>query len=185
MATLFTHPAIALGLFPWFRQFRYFKPVLVIGILLTILPDIDVIGFRFDISYAHLFGHRGFTHSLFFAGFVSAVSAWVLAKYYALKLAPVWLFLFLCLASHGLLDALTNGGHGVAFFSPFSNQRYFFSVQPIEVSTLSISRFFAGQGIKVISSELVWVWLPAMGIFLAGLVWLRLANSKSKADVLR
>ena len=31
------------------------------------LPDADVIGFRFGISYADAFGHRGFSHSLAFA----------------------------------------------------------------------------------------------------------------------
>jgi hypothetical protein len=33
--------------------------------------------------------------------------------------------LFLATAGHGLLDAMTNGGLGLAFFSPFDNHRYF------------------------------------------------------------
>jgi len=32
-------------------------------------------------------------------------------------------YLFLATASHGVLDAMTNGGLGVAFFSPFDNRR--------------------------------------------------------------
>ena len=49
-------------------------------------------------------------------------------------------FLFLCTMSHALLDALTDGGLGVAFFSPFSNERYFFPWTPIRVS-----RFFSAR----------------------------------------
>ena len=44
------------------------------------------------------------------------------------------MFLFLAIASHGLLDAFTDGGLGVAFFAPFDSTRYFFPVTPIEVS---------------------------------------------------
>nr|HRC76832.1 rhodanese-like domain-containing protein [Kouleothrix sp.] len=32
---------------------------------------------------------------------------------------------------HGVLDAMTDGGLGVAFFAPFSATRYFFPFRPI------------------------------------------------------
>jgi hypothetical protein len=32
-------------------------------------------------------------------------------------------------ASHGMLDAMTDGGLGVAFFAPFDNARYFFPME--------------------------------------------------------
>jgi inner membrane protein len=44
------------------------------------------------------------------------------------------IFFFLLTASHGILDAFTNGGLVIALFSPFSNERYFFPWTPIEVS---------------------------------------------------
>ena len=37
-------------------------------------------------------------------------------------------------ASHGLFDAMTNGGLGVAFFAPLDNARYFLPWRPIPVS---------------------------------------------------
>src|SRR6267378_8050335 len=46
----------------------------------------------------------------------------------------LWRFFFLATASHGLLDAMTNGGLGVAFFAPFCDTRYFLPWQPIVVS---------------------------------------------------
>jgi inner membrane protein len=39
----------------------------------AVLPDADVLGFRLGIPYGDLFGYRGFTHSIFFAGVVAFV----------------------------------------------------------------------------------------------------------------
>jgi inner membrane protein len=71
------------------------------------------------------------------------------------------LILFLVVASHGILDAFTNGGRGIAFFAPFDRGRYFFPVHPIEVSPIGIRPFFSARGWVIIQSELVWIWLPA------------------------
>lgn len=70
-------------------------------------------------------------------------------------------YLFLAAASHGVLDAMTDGGLGVAFFSPFDNRRHFLPWRPIRVSPISVTSFFSGRGYAVLQSELLWVWLPA------------------------
>ena len=75
------------------------------------------------------------------------------------------LYFFLSAASHGLLDALTDGGLGVALFSPFDTTRYFFPVRPVAVSPIGIREFFNEQGLVVIASELKWIWLPAAALF--------------------
>jgi len=80
-----------------------------------------------------------------------------------------WTYLFLATASHGPLDAMTDGGLGVAFFSPFNNDRYFFPWRPIRVSPIGLSRFFSERGLEVLASELLWIWLPAA--LLAALAW--------------
>lgn len=72
------------------------------------------------------------------------------------------------MSSHGLLDAMTNGGGGVAFFAPFNNERYFLPFRPIEVSTLNIAHFFQGQGVGVLKSELIYIWPVAILICLIG-----------------
>jgi len=64
---------------------------------------------------------------------------------------------------------MTNGGLGVAFFAPFSDTRYFLPWQPIVVSPISIGELFNRRGLRVMWSELGWVWLPASLIFLVGL----------------
>jgi inner membrane protein len=77
-----------------------------------------------------------------------------------LNRAWLWLYFFLATASHGFLDAMTNGGLGVAFFSPFDNARYFLPWHPILVSPISLTRFFSGRGAAVLPSELIWIWIP-------------------------
>lgn len=171
MATIFTHPVVAIGLSPYLNFSEKRKQIIFIAIILTILPDIDVVGFRLGIPYLHLFGHRGFTHSISFAVIISFIMAWFLVQRTDLKIIPIWSYFFLSTVSHSLLDALTNGGYGIAFFSPFSNERFFFYSQPIEVSTLNIQRFFSGQGYEVIISELIWIWLPLTIFFMVGLLW--------------
>ncbi len=83
--------------------------------------------------------------------------------------AKLWLYFFVATASHGFLDAMTNGGLGVAFFAPFSDARYSFPWRPIMVSPISLHVFFGYRGVRVMWSELGWIWLPAALIFLAGL----------------
>jgi len=168
MATLFTHPAIALGLSPFFSSALQSKTIVLTGAVLTIIPDIDVVGFRFGIPYEHIFGHRGITHSLFFAVIISGLVARFITRSAKMNAFQVWVYLFLCMGSHGIIDALTNGGHGIAFFAPFTNERYFFPFTPIEVSTLNIRRFFQGQGIPVIKSEIIWIWIPCTIVFISG-----------------
>ena len=58
------------------------------------------------------------------------------------------------------MDTLTNGGLGVALFAPFSNERYFFPWTPIVVSPFGVGNFLSERGVRVILSELKWVWLP-------------------------
>jgi len=70
---------------------------------------------------------------------------------------------------------MTDGGLGVAFFSPFNNDRYFLTWRPIRVSPIGIGRFFSDRGLAVLQSELLWIWLPSA--VLAALAWLWGARS--------
>ena len=174
MPTVMTHPAVALGLFPWFRG-RIGRPaVLVTGMVLTMAPDLDVIGFRFGIAYGDLLGHRGLTHSLPFAVAFGGLVALIVARRMRMKPGVLWLYFAICLASHGALDALTNGGLGVAFFSPFSNERYFFDFRPVQVSAVGVVSFFRHDWVGLLAVELRWIWLPFMGLGAVGVIAARL-----------
>ena len=151
MPTVLSHPAVTVALRPWLPRLR--SRAMVAAALLSVLPDVDVIAFRFGIPYGSMFGHRGFTHSIVFAAIASALAGVILRC----DRREV-MFLFACAMSHGLLDAMTDGGRGVAFFSPFSNRRYFFPWRPIRVSPIGV------VDLSVLASELRWVWLPALAI---------------------
>ena len=133
------------------------RRLLLAGAVAAMLPDADVVGFEFGIQYGDLLGHRGFTHSLLFAAVLGIAGAILSPRHRALG----WLYLFLATASHGLLDALTDGGLGVAFFAPFDLTRYFFPVTPIAVSPIGIDAFFSTRGFSVLANELLWIWLPS------------------------
>lgn len=158
MASIFTHPVVAIAFSPWVNSLHKRK-VIFSGIILSIFPDIDVIAFYFGIPYAHMFGHRGITHSIVFALLFSGAVTWLISKSFR---SAIWLYLFFCMVSHGILDALTNGGLGIAFFAPFSSERYFFPIQPIQVSTLHVRHFFSEHGITVMKSEFLYIWLPLL-----------------------
>ncbi|NNC96198.1 MAG: metal-dependent hydrolase [Chitinophagales bacterium] len=143
--------------------------LLVAGILATIIPDIDIIAFDFGIAYGDPLGHRGFTHSLLFAVILAVSIKMIFFRSESIisksSLFTIG-FLFVCCASHGLLDAMTNGGKGVGFFIPFDNDRYFLSFRPIQVSPIGASRFFSDWGWKVIKSEVIYIGIPALLLIL-------------------
>jgi inner membrane protein len=171
VASALSHPAAALGFAPWLRRRPgLLRRLVLLGAICSVVPDLDVVGFRFGIRYDDPLGHRGLTHSIAFAA-VLAAGAWLLLRRTSAppKAGPAaFAYLFLCAASHGLLDGLTDGGLGVAYFAPFSNERYFFPWRPIHVSPLSISGFFGPRAIPILESEALFVWLPFAAIAAAG-----------------
>jgi inner membrane protein len=164
MASVFSHAVAGLCIGACFYRQQIPKRVWIAGVVCSIIPDVDVIGFRFGIHYGDFWGHRGFTHSLVFAALLASFVAFALFRSGAPVIGQLSLFayMFLATASHGVLDAMTNGGLGVAFFSPFENSRYFLPWRPIRVSPIAVHRFFGARGYDVLQSELLWIWLPAI-----------------------
>ena len=169
MASALTHPVIPCAIAIALGRRRISVPLLLAGCIFSVAPDFDVIAFTFGISYASPFGHRGFTHSIAFAIVVAAIGACFSGQLRARPLTTL-LFLFIATVSHPLLDALTNGGLGVALAWPFSDVRMFAPWQPVEVSPIGARRFFSAWGVRVLRSELVWIWAPATVVAMAG--WL-------------
>ena len=149
------------------------------GATLSVLPDLDVIGFGFGIRYEDLLGHRGLSHSLLTAVMFAGVISLALSRQNVISVSRLFVFLLLAMASHGVLDAMTNGGLGVAFFSPFNNARYFFRFTPIEVSPIGVGRFFSQRGIAVIVSEVKWLWLPSAAVVALAILVRRLKGSSA------
>lgn len=159
MPSLLTHPAVPLALATMAGRNLIPTPLLAVGIGFSLLPDLDGIAFLFDIPWYSPFSHRGLSHS-----FAFALLCALLATPWATRLRAdrlrVFVFLALSMISHGILDAFTTSGGGVALLWPLESSKIAFGFRPILTSPISLQRFFSAEGLAVIQSELLWVWLP-------------------------
>lgn len=118
---------------------------------LSLLPDADVLGFAWGIAYGDPFGHRGASHSLACAlgvGLCSGVLLCALRGHWLTSLLAVTAVV----ASHGLLDTLTDGGLGCALYWPFDDRRVFAPWRPIPVAPIGAA-FFTSRGLEVAAVE--------------------------------
>lgn len=164
MASAFSHAiaSVAIGKISFLKNTD--KKFWLLLMFCAVIPDADAIGFKLGIAYESVLGHRGITHSFFFAALLSAAVTYFFYGEEKMLSKRWWTLLavfFFATASHAILDAMTTGGLGVAFFAPFDNTRYFFPFRPIKVSPISVTQFFSEWGWRVIKSEFVWVWIPS------------------------
>ena len=172
MPTAFTHGFVALAAGKTiYREPKPWK-FWILAMCCSAAPDLDVGLFAYGVEYEDLWGHRGLVHSIFFAAIIALIV--VTIGFRKPQEAPVlskrwWgylTFFFAVTASHGFLDAFTNGGLGIAFFSPFDQTRYFFPWQPIEVSNMGLGSMLSAHGLNVMLNEMLWVWLPFTALWL-------------------
>lgn len=171
MPTTLTHTLVGLGL----AEVCAWRPMPLafygLAATLSLVPDLDVVSFRLGIPYHSRFGHRGFSHSLCCAVFISLSVAVVGSSYFAVAWWQLAGFSLVVVVMHSLLDALTNGGGGIAFFSPFDDRRYFFPWRPVQVSPIGLA-VFSRWGRRALVSEIVWIWLP-LAVLVCGVILAR------------
>lgn len=143
---------------------------------LAMLPDIDVVGWN-HVEYECALWHRGITHSLPFAVALGACAAFALRNRVR-HWGGAWMLaanLALVTASHGVLDACTDGGSGVAFLLPFVAERTHFASTPIPVSPISIDP--TNRRLRwVLLIETLLLWPPAFLVWTARIAispWVR------------
>jgi inner membrane protein len=83
--------------------------------LLAMLPDADVL--------LVALGHRGASHSLFFAVAVGVLVG-LIARHLGARGVRTAIVAAIAVASHGLLDAVGEGGRGIPLLWPFCEQRF-------------------------------------------------------------
>lgn len=161
MPTVFTHGAIGFTAMRSVFGAASDRRLLLASILLPMAPDADALLAPW-IPYSHPFGHRGFTHSLLFAALTGmGAAALAVRGKWGHSFTKLAIFFAAIMASHGLFDAMTNGGLGVAFFAPFDNTRYFLPWRPIPVSPMSAAGLMTARGLRVIGWEFALFWLFA------------------------
>lgn len=162
LPTFIAHAVTGIAMSSAISQKQQWLRVGILAVICSIAPDIDAIGFRIGIPYQHWLGHRGLSHSIVFAALLGIIALLFVSEKSVKRKCLCFSVFFACGVLHDVLDAMTNGGLGVAFFSPFIDTRYFLPWQPIEVSPLSIKRFLTLRGWGVIKSELLWVIIPSL-----------------------
>jgi inner membrane protein len=179
MPTALSHPAVPLALGLGLGGRAVPPRLLAAGIVASVLPDLDVITlFHFGVPSSAVLGHRGFSHSLFFAA-LAALAGAAGRRALGAGFAQAFVFLFVAMASHGALDVLTRGGPGVALLWPITGERFFAPVRMIEVSPLGVAWLFSSRGATVLLSELRWIWLPS-GLLTLVLAGLRFACARAR-----
>jgi inner membrane protein len=159
---------------------KKFAALLVVA---SMAPDLDVIGFSFGVPYASAIGHRGLSHSIPFAMALSLGTLMLdrrrVRRGSSTRSGPItseqlWRagLVFVAVASHGVLDAATDGGLGVGFWIPFETSRYFLPWRPIPVSPIGIDAFFSSRGLEILVAEGRWIWVPTAACVVA-LLYLR------------
>jgi inner membrane protein len=128
------------------------------------LPDLDAVMRPFGNLEAEQLvgGHRGLTHSIPFAMALAAVIAqspmmgpgWIGSK------LSLWIWLSLAIASHGMLDTLTQYGEGVALLAPFSWHHFKSPWTPL--GTGGTCRGIVACAVRGLSNELLWIWVPSL-----------------------
>lgn len=176
MPTIFTHAVVPLALGLALGRHAVSPRLIAAGMFVAIAPDFDTVAFKLGIAYADQFGHRGASHSFVFALAVALFGAMV-APWLRTTRWRAFCWLALCTASHPLLDALTNGGLGVALLWPWSETRMFAPWRPVAVSPIGAG-FFSLRGLEVLWSELKWVVLPTAGI--AMVLWALRAGHETR-----
>ena len=177
MPSAFTHAFAAASMASLVAPGR--GKLIALAAIAATLPDADALAFRLGIPYESMLGHRGLTHSVAFAACFAALTTWALVRSARTEVSAARLgtMLLLAMVSHGVLDAMTNGGLGVAFFAPFSGERFFFPWRPILVSPIALRRFFSPRGLVVLANEARVVWVPFALLWIGGSLF-RYAQSK-------
>jgi len=99
----------------------------VLGAIGGTIPDLDVLLVPFFSEVEKISLHRGYSHSILFCLLGAVLFAYILSKVKwtrGISYARLWVFAFLSLFTHVLLDAFTT--YGTQLFLPFSDERISF-----------------------------------------------------------
>lgn len=130
-----------------------FKRAAMLGAIGGTIPDLDVLLSPALTVLQRLSVHRGLSHSLLFDVVGGLGIAWAMKKWSwtrTISMSRAWVFAFLVLFTHALLDAFTT--YGTQLFLPFSDYRVSFDsinvVDPVYTLPLIVGLVFCYFGWK-------------------------------------
>jgi inner membrane protein len=169
MPTVFSHAVLGLAIAAAAPPLAPRTRLALAAAVCAVIPDLDVVTIWMGVRWGHVLGHRGLSHSLLFAAVLAAlvVALAFRGRARGRGYLRLWLVIFVATASHGVLDAMTDGGPGVAFLAPWDRTRYFLPWRPLPVSPIGIARFFSTRGLDIMRAEVVLIWIPTAAVLLA------------------
>jgi inner membrane protein len=163
MPSLLGHAVAGLAITETFHRARLPRRIWVLAPMCAMAQDLDWFVSFLAYHKNHILNHRGVAHSLFGA-LLLAAAVLILALRRDQRSFQAWLCLTLAALSHGLMDACTSGGVGVALFMPFSDSRWACLWQPIQVAPLPLGREDLWLFLASLRSEALWIGLPALAV---------------------
>lgn len=122
-------------------------------------PDVDSLSHLvFKIPATSIYSHRGAMHSLFVAVVAGLIAA-VLHKRLKVRPLTAGVVIAAAMASHGILDMMTNAGRPVAYLWPLSSVRLYADWRPIQVPSVHLAHLFT-QAVVRLRSEFWQLILP-------------------------
>ena len=179
MPSLLGHAVAGLAITTAFHREKLPRRTWALAAFCAMAPDLDWFVSFLHIARGHALNHRGAAHSLF-AALVFAAVAYFLGFRKDQRRGAVWLCLTVAALSHGLLDACTAGGVGVALFMPFSDTRWACIWQPGQVAPLPMGREHVTSFLASLWTEAFWIGLPSLAVA----AWSRLARQVRLRPVL-
>lgn len=164
VSSLFGHALAGLTLSAAFTRGRPPRRLWLAAMACAVAPDLDWFSHFADLPDGASLSHRGLSHSLLAALLIAAL-AMGLGFRHQLRNPWPWACLLAASFSHGLLDACTFGGTGVAFLLPFSEARFVCAWQPIFVSPIPLNGRLLDWLLFSLGTELLWIGLPAGLVF--------------------
>lgn len=138
-----THALLPLAATIAFARRPISWPLVVAAAAASAAPDIDGLAHRLlGVPAASIWTHRGAAHSLFLALAVGALAALFHKRLGARRLVA-GVVVFAAMASHGLLDMMTDSGLPVAYLWPLSSVRLFADWRPIHSTPVHAAHVFS------------------------------------------
>lgn len=140
--------------------------LLAVAAAASAAPDVDTVSHRvFRLPLSSIYAHRGFTHSLFVAVAVGCVAA-IFHKRLHVRPLTAAVVVGASMASHGILDMMTDRGLPVAYLWPLSSVRLFADWRPIHSPEVQLAHL-GSELLPRLQSELWQLILPMLAIALA------------------
>lgn len=141
-----------------FAKKKQIAVAVVAGWLAAMAPDLDVLIRSSADPLLTVEMHRQFTHSLIFmpfGAFIVTILLWMFIKRY-LTFQELYLFTFLGIATHGLMDAFTS--YGTQLFWPFTDARIAWNMVSVidPVVTLGMVLF---ASLAIWRKKRFWAWI--------------------------